>query len=82
METIAHQKLFEKIKKLPDFLVEDLSDFVDFLVFKNDKDWAESLTIEQRKSVEEGRNDIENGDFHSHESVMEELAEYRKAKRK
>ena len=82
METVAQQRLFEKIKKLPDSLMEDISDFVDFLAFKKDKDWAESLTIDQRKSIEEGRKDIENGDFYSHESVMEELAEYRKSKQK
>ena len=38
METVAQQRLFEKIKKLPDSLMEDISDFVDFLAFKKDKD--------------------------------------------
>ena len=52
METITHQKLSDKIKVLPEFLAEELSDFIDFLVYKNDKDWADSLTVEEKISIE------------------------------
>ena len=31
METFVHKKLSDKIKTLPDFLAEELSDFIDFL---------------------------------------------------
>lgn len=82
METFVHKKLSDKIKTLPDFLAEELSDFIDFLIFKKDKDWAETLTFEQKKSIEEGLKDIENGNTFTHESVMEEMAEYRKSKQK
>lgn len=82
MDSITHQKLSDKIKKLPDFLAEELSDFIDFLVFKKEKDWADSLTEEDRRSIDQGLKDIDEGNVYSHESVMEEIAQYRKTKEK
>ena len=82
METITHQKFSDKIKVLPEFLAEELSDFIDFLVYMNDKDWADSLTVEEKKSIEKGLKDIEEGNVFSHESVMEEMVIYRKSKQK
>lgn len=82
METTIHQKLTEKIKNLPDFLVEEISDYIDFLVYKNQKDWVELLDEKQKQEIQKGLKDIEEGRVFSHDSVMEEMAEYIKSKKK
>lgn len=82
MDTATHQKITDKIKQLPDFLIEELSDYVDFLLFKNEKDWYENLNPNQKQSIKQGLQDIENGNTHSHQSVMDEMAAYIKSKKK
>lgn len=82
METTIHQKLTEKIKNLPDFLVEEISDYIDFLVYKNQKDWVELIDEKQKQEIQKGLKDIEEGRVFSHDSVMEEMAEYIKSKKK
>ncbi|KQS90231.1 hypothetical protein [Chryseobacterium sp. Leaf394] len=56
-----------------------MSDFVDYLLFKKEKDWAENLSEEEKNSIEQGLEDIKNGRLHSHESVMDEISEYIKS---
>ena len=82
METTIHQKLTEKIKNLPEFLVEEISDYIDFLVYKNQKDWVELLDEKQKQEIQKGLKDIEEGRVFSHDSVMEEMAEYIQSKKK
>lgn len=79
MKTIIHQNLSDKIKDIPDYLLEELSDYMDFLLFKKEKDWAENLSEEETKSINKGLEDIKMGRTHSHESVMEEMENYIKS---
>jgi len=82
METLVHKELSEKIKNLPQKLVEELSDYLDFLLYKNRKDWYEELSSEQIKSIKQGLDDIENGKVYDHNVVMEEMAQYIKSKKR
>lgn len=81
MEAITHKNISEKIKQIPEYLSDELSDFVDYLLFKKEKDWAENLSESEKKSIEQGLDDIRNGRIHSHESVMEEISECIKSKK-
>ncbi len=81
MDTLVHKELSEKIKKLPQKLIEELSEYVDFLLYKNRKDWYEELSPEQKKSIQQGLDDIENGKVYDHDMVMEEMAQYIKSKK-
>ena len=76
MESLLHQKISDKIKEIPEYLLEELSDFIDFLMIKKEKDWAKNLSENQIKNIQEGLEDIKNNNVFSHESVMEEMAEY------
>lgn len=80
MEAITHKNISDKIKQIPDYLSGELSDFVDYLLFKKEKDWAENLSDNDRANIEKGLSDIRNGNVHSHQSVMDELSEYIKSK--
>ncbi|WP_262150515.1 hypothetical protein [Chryseobacterium foetidum] len=82
MEAITHKTISDKIKQIPDYLSDELSDFVDYLLFKKEKDWAENLSEEEKNSNEQGLDDINNGRIHSHESVMDEISEYIKSRKK
>lgn len=81
MEAITHKTISDKIKQIPDYLSDELSDFVDYLLFKKEKDWAENLSEEEKNSIEQGLDDIKNGRVHSHESVMDEISEYIKSRK-
>jgi len=82
METIIQKEIKEKISQLPEFLMEELSEYIDFLIYKKDKDWFDSLSSSQKQSIEQGLEDIQNGRTYSHDSVMEEMAQYINAKKK
>lgn len=82
METILHKEIKEKISQLPDFLMEELSEYIDFLLYKKDKDWFDTLSPSQKKSIEQGLEDIQNGKTYSHDSVMEEMTQYINSKKK
>ena len=82
METIEYQKISEKIKQLPDFLLQEISDYIDFLLYKNEKDWYTSLNDEQKAIIEQGKNDILQGKTHRHQDVVREMNAYIKSKEK
>ena len=80
MKTVIHQNLYDKIKDIPDYLLEELSDYIDFLLYKKEKDWAENLSEEETNSINKGLEDLKMGRMHSHESVMEEMENYIKSR--
>ncbi|MGB6084445.1 hypothetical protein [Moheibacter sp.] len=82
METIIHKEIKEKISQLPDFLMEELSEYIDFLLYKKDKDWYDSLDSNQKKSIEQGMQDIKDGKTYTQDFVMEEMSQYIKSKKK
>lgn len=82
MGTLELRKLTDRIKELPENMIQEISDFVDYLVFKNQKDWYDSLTPEEKESIESGLKDVEEGRVISHEEVMEEVRQKIQTKKK
>jgi len=76
--TIKH--LQDNIQTLPEDFYEEVNDFVDFLKSKkrnmNSQDWAENLTDYQKKSIDKGLDDIENGRVYSHSEAKERIRNY------
>lgn len=77
---ITIKKLEENIKTLPEDLYDEVNDFVDFLKFKyeskDSKDWSENLSDFQKKSIDKGLSDIENGRVYSHEEAKQRIKNY------
>ena len=62
METTILQKINNLIKDLPDYLAEELLEYVEFLVYKFHKD--ENLREEQKRVILRGLEDIKYGRTH------------------
>lgn len=62
METTTLQKINNLIKDLPDYLAEELLEYVEYLVYKFHKD--EELSDEQRRVILRGLEDIKYGRGH------------------
>ena len=64
METITFQRICNLIKDLPDYLAEELLEYVEFLVYKFHKDEESHLTEEQKRCILRGLEDIKYGRAH------------------
>jgi hypothetical protein len=57
---------------------------MDFVSIADNEDWYESLSANDKKSIQKGIEDIENGRIHSHEEVMalakKKIADLKKTK--
>ena len=62
METTTLQKINNLIKDLPDYLVEELLEYVEFLVYKFHKD--ENLSDDQKRVILRGLEDVKYGRTH------------------
>ena len=62
METTTLQKINNLIKDLPDYLAEELLEYVEFLVYKFHKD--ENLSDDQKRVILRGLEDIKYGRPH------------------
>jgi len=62
METTTFQRISNLIKDLPDYLAEELLEYVEFLVYKFHKD--EDLSDEQKRVILRGLEDIKYGRSH------------------
>lgn len=62
METTTLQKINNLIKDLPDYLAEELLEYVEFLVYKFHKD--ENLSDNQKRVILRGLEDIKYGRTH------------------
>ena len=62
METATLQKINNLIKDLPDYLAEELLEYVEFLVYKFHKD--ENLSDDQKRVILRGLEDIKYGRTH------------------
>ena len=47
MESIIQKNLAQKIKQLPKSFMEELSDYVDFLIYKSKNNFEETMTNEE-----------------------------------
>ena len=64
METTTFQRISNLIKDLPDYLAEELLEYVEFLVYKFYKDEESHLTEEQKRCILRGLEDIKYGRAH------------------
>ncbi len=62
METTTLQKINNLIKDLPDYLAEELLEYVEFLVYKFHKD--ENLSDDQKMVILRGLEDVKYGRTH------------------
>lgn len=62
MKTTTLQKINNLIKDLPDYLAEELLEYVEFLVYKFHKD--ENLSDDQKRVILRGLEDIKYGRTH------------------
>lgn len=62
METNTLQKINNLIKDLPDYLAEELLEYVEYLVYKFHKD--SELSDEQKRVILRGLEDIKYGRTH------------------
>lgn len=69
MENTTLQKINYLIKDLPDYLAEELLEYVEFLVYKFHKD--ENLSEEQKRVILRGLEDIKYGRTHLGVSEVE-----------
>ena len=57
---------------------------MDFVSIADNEDWYESLSANDKKSIQKGIEDIENGRIYSHEEVMalakKKIADLKKTK--
>jgi len=59
MATITAAQINNKVNTLPEKLLQELDDYIDFLNYKYaQKDWSDELTDEQIKLIEQGINGI------------------------
>jgi hypothetical protein len=43
---------------------------MDFVSIENEEDWYENISSSEKKNIQKGIDDIENGKFFSHNEVM------------
>jgi hypothetical protein len=48
----------------------ELINSLDFVSIEKKEDWFENLSVSDKKNIEKGIDDLENGRKHSHENVM------------
>jgi len=81
MDSITVSKLSQKIKMLPDDLLQEVDKFIDFLNYKSENaDWSDFLTDEQKLLIKKGSNDISNGNTYSHAEAKQKIKEHIKSK--
>jgi len=83
MNTITAFQINQKVNALPEKLLKELDDYIDFLKYKYaQKDWSDDLTDQQIKLIEKGKNDLEQGKVISHTQAKEKIKNYIKNKQR
>ena len=81
MNTSMASIINQKIKSLPENLLQEVDKYIDFLKFKSlNSDWSEQLSQSQIELVEKGKNDIEEGRVFKHSEAKQKIKEYIKSK--
>lgn len=81
---ITLKDIQNNLQTLPKELFQNVNDYISSLKFQNSakkenllkEDWADSLTSDQKTSVERGIDDIKNGRTLSHEEAKKKIREY------
>ena len=78
---ILLENLNSKIKTLPEALIKEVDQYIDFLKYKNDQtDWSESVFEDELSLIKKGKKDIEEGRVYSHKEAKQKIADYIKNK--
>ena len=81
MNTPIASIINQKIKTLPENLLQEVDNYIDFLKFKSlNSDWSEQLSQSQIALVEKGKKDIEEGRVFPHNDAKQKIKEYIKSK--
>mgnify|MGYP003615014382 CR=1 FL=1 len=81
---ITLKDIQNNLQTLPKELFQNVNDYISSLKFQNSakkenllkEDWADSLTSDQKKSVERGIDDIKNGRTLSQKKKKKKIREY------
>jgi len=77
MDSITASKLSQKIKLLPEDLLQEVDKFVDYLKFKSEQnDWSDDLNDYEKQSIKSGSEDISNGKTYSHAEAKQKIKEH------
>ena len=77
MDSITASKLSQKLKLLPDDLLQEVDKFVDYLKYKSEhNDWSGDLMDNQKQSIKNGSEDISNGKTYSHAEAKQIIKEH------
>lgn len=83
MSTISTADIKEKINSLPESLLQEVDQFIDFLNFKEQQtDWANQLSEDQIKLINKGKKDIQEHRVYSDQAAKEMIKDYIKSKTK
>ena len=81
MSSATISKISQKIKSLPENLLQEVDQYIDFLKYKNDQtDWSESVSEDELSLIKKGKKDIEEGRVYSHKEAKQKIADYIKNK--
>ena len=81
MSSATISKISQKIKSLPENLLQEVDQYIDFLKYKNDQtDWSESMSEDELSQIKKGKKDIEEGRVYSHKEAKQKIADYIKNK--
>ncbi len=81
MSSATISKINQKIKSLPENLLKEVDQYIDFLKYKNDQsDWSESISEDELSLIKKGKKDIEEGRVYSHKEAKQKIADYIKNK--
>ena len=81
MSSSTVSKISEKIKSLPENLLQEVEQYIDFLKYKNDQtDWSQSISEDEHSLIKKGKKDIEEGRVYSHKEAKQKIADYIKNK--
>ena len=71
MKTTTITQINNKLKDIPDSLMNDVMNYLDFLSFKTTAyDWATDLSAKERQLIKQGEDDIKNGKIHTHNEAL------------
>ncbi len=79
MKSITTSEINQKINALPHNLLEEVNNFIDFLTYKS-KDWADDLSVTEKKLIEKGINDISEDKTYTHKEAKEIIKNHIKNK--
>ncbi len=81
MSTINASQLNQKIVDLPEHLLQEVNNYIDYLTYiSKEKDWSINLTKEQTLLIEKGKKDIEENSVISHNEARKRIENYIKNK--